>query len=149
MIGRQRPDPDDNIIGFSATAGSVPAVDTSVSLVDVERAIEQASTRYIADLRALSETFRQYYAAQLTIQLAAKEEQLAGLEERAAVVEQERNALAARVDELQRTEGQRVAELQALHEALNRVMSNLSARLGEHPDPAPQAPDPGDATTVR
>jgi predicted nucleic acid-binding Zn-ribbon protein len=123
MTGRQRPDPDDNILGFSATVGSVPAADTSVSLAAVERAIEQASTRYIADLRALSETFRQYYEAQLAIQLAAKEEQLAALEERAAVVEQERNALAARVDDLQRSEGRRVAELQALHEAINRVVS--------------------------
>lgn len=123
MIGRQRPNPDDNILGFSVTAGSVPAVDTSVSLVDVERAIEQASTRYIADLRALSEAFRQYYEAQLAIQLAAKEEQLAALEERVAVVEQERNTLAARVDELQRTEGRRVAELQTLHEAIDQVLS--------------------------
>jgi chromosome segregation ATPase len=95
----------------------------AMTLTEIEQTIERIGARYIADLRALSAEFSEFYAAQL----AAKDEQIAALTRRAEAATRANDELAAQAAELQRAHDVLVAQLdeaQAAHD-------DLSARLDE------------------
>ena len=81
-----------------------------VPLAEIEQAIERIGARYVADLRALSEEFSRFYSAQL----AAKDESIAELSRRVETAERERDALAARIRQLQDISAKYVADLRAV-----------------------------------
>ncbi|HET8626941.1 MAG TPA: hypothetical protein VFL91_05960 [Thermomicrobiales bacterium] len=94
-----------------------------MTLTEIEQTIERIGARYIADLRALSAEFSEFYAAQL----AAKDEQIADLTRRVETATRANDELAAQSIELQRAHDVLVAQLdeaQAAHD-------DLAARLDE------------------
>jgi hypothetical protein len=93
-----------------------PVAHQQVTPAEIEQIIERIGTKYITDLRMLSEGFRQFYEAQL----AEKDEQIAELARRVEVAERERDAFDARMRELRSTSEQYIATLQALSEGLDR-----------------------------
>jgi septal ring factor EnvC (AmiA/AmiB activator) len=87
-----------------------------VTPAEIEHLIEQIGSRYIADLRTLSEEFARFYNAQLT----AKDGQIADLSRRLEAAERERDALEAQIHRLKRTSASYIANLRAMSEELSR-----------------------------
>lgn len=82
----------------------------------IEQVIEDIGSRYVADLRMLTEEISRFYLTQL----AEKDEQLAQSQQRLATVEQERAMIAARLHDQEQFNTRYVAELRAWTEELNR-----------------------------
>lgn len=91
-------------------------VHQQVTLAEIEQVIDRIGTRYIADLRTLSEEFGRFYEAQLT----AKDEQIAELSQRLELAERERDKLEAQLQELKHTSARYIANLRALSEELTQ-----------------------------
>ncbi|HEX5504732.1 MAG TPA: hypothetical protein VFW96_19095 [Thermomicrobiales bacterium] len=96
---------------------------SAMTLTDLEQTIERIGARYIADLRALSGEFSEFYAAQL----AAKEDQIADLGLRADSAARANDALAAQSVELQRAQDVLLAQLDEAQAARD----DLAIRLDE------------------
>ena len=91
-------------------------VDEQEAPTRLEQLLEQIGARYIADLRALSEEFDRYYTAHL----AAKDQQIAELQQRLEATERERDTREAQMRELKRASARYIAELRAMSEELSR-----------------------------
>jgi hypothetical protein len=85
----------------------------------LDQLLEQVGTRYIADLRALSEEFGRFYA----VQLAAKDEEIAELRQRLEAAERERDTRELQMRELKRASARYIADLRALSEDLSRSVN--------------------------
>src|SRR3712207_6435265 len=97
------------------------------TLTELEQVIDRVGTRYIDDLRLLSEAFHQFYATQL----AERDEQIAVLSQRVAATERERNELATQLHELRQTSARYIANLRALSEELSRQMDRPDGGVGD------------------
>jgi hypothetical protein len=100
-------------------------------LEEIDRAIERIGAQYVADLRALGELFARYYQDQL----AAKDEQMAGLRQRVERAEREREAFASHILAIEKANAKHLADQRALAEELSRRLTP-AAENGAGPDAA-------------
>lgn len=114
LVPREALDPPPAPAGDDATA---------MTLTELEQTIERIGSRYIADLRALSGEFSEFYAAQL----AAKDDQIAGLTRRVESATRANDDLAAQSVELQRAQDVLLAQLDETQAARD----DLAIRLDE------------------
>ncbi len=89
-----------------------------VMLAEIEQIIDRIGTRYIDDLRTLSDEFGRLYEAQLT----AKDQQIAELSQRLEVAEREHAELEAELHELKRISARYIDNLRGLSNELSRYM---------------------------
>ncbi len=107
---------------------ALPAPDRAPQPVapgEIEQLLDLIGARRLADLRELCDAFGRVYAAEL----AAKDEQIAELQRRADTAAREREALAARVQDLERVNTRQAAELQALNAEVAERLAAAAAAL--------------------
>jgi len=85
-------------------------------LSNIESVIQQIGERYIADLRMLNEEFHRFYH----VQLDAKDEQIAELNQRLQAAERACEALEAQIQHLKHAGARYVATLRALSDELGQ-----------------------------
>ncbi len=107
---------------------ALPAPDRAPQPVapgEIEQLLDRIGARRLADLRELCDAFGRVYAAEL----AAKDEQIAELQRRADTAAREREALAARVQDLERVNTRQAAELRALSAEVAERLAVAAATL--------------------
>jgi chromosome segregation ATPase len=103
------------------SGSNVPAQEHEIVSLEIEQALEQVGTRYLADLRMLSEKFGQFYGPLLD----KRDAQIAELGRQLEIAEHERDEQSALLE----AQNEQIAELSRRLEEAERELADQAARL--------------------